>query len=291
MSLQDRYSDLMNMILVKKLRNPSALIKLLNELQELSEFFGTLKGDTGEVTASTAGDEFTIEGGDYINSIVTETGGGVKKVTLSSTVSPLNYKGTHDASTGSYPSGASAGDYYVADTAGTISGTYYNVNDWMVYNGSSWDKIEGATVVLNDPSPQLGGNLDLNSKKIQDAGGNDILGADGSGNIDVLATLSANIAFSGAQTVDGVDVSALALDNLPTSPSGSVGFNSQAITSVGNVDGVDISGIALDNMPTAPTTAVGFNSQNINSIGTVTIGANAVLEYNSTDNSLDFTVS
>jgi hypothetical protein len=182
MSLHDKYTDLVNLVLVKKLRNPSALVKLLNEIQELSEFFGTLKGDTGQVTASTAADEFTIEGGDYINTLVQEVG-GVKKVTLNSTLSPLNYKGTYDASTGTYPSGADEGDYYVVNTAGTISGTLYNVGDWMVYNGTDWDKLEGSTIVENDTSPKLGGDLDLNTHLIKDTGGNTILDSDGSGTI------------------------------------------------------------------------------------------------------------
>ncbi len=62
--------------------------------------------------------------------------------------------------------------------------------------------------MVEDLSPQLGGNLDLNAKDIVDTGANVILSSNGTGNIDSLATLAVNIAFSGAQTVDGVDISA-----------------------------------------------------------------------------------
>ncbi|KKM82981.1 hypothetical protein LCGC14_1314000, partial [marine sediment metagenome] len=51
--------------------------------------------------------------------------------------------------------------------------------------------------------------LNLFVQDIKDAAGNVILSNDGAGNIDVIAPLSANITFVGAQTVDGVDISTI----------------------------------------------------------------------------------
>lgn len=85
--------------------------------------------------------------------------------------------------------------------------------------------------------------LDLFVQDIKDAAGNVILSNDGAGVIDALANLSCNIVFTGAQTVDGVDISAISLSNMPAAASGNIDCGGQAITNVGNVDGVDVSAI------------------------------------------------
>lgn len=59
----------------------------------------------------------------------------------------LQYKGTHDCSTAAYPVDPEDGDYYVASVEGTISGTLYRLNDWLVYNGTSWDKLDNSLLV------------------------------------------------------------------------------------------------------------------------------------------------
>jgi hypothetical protein len=58
-------------------------------------------------------------------------------------IGALQYKGTWNCSTGLYPIITSTGDYYVCSVAGTISGTDYAVGDWLVYNGATWDRIDG----------------------------------------------------------------------------------------------------------------------------------------------------
>jgi hypothetical protein len=55
----------------------------------------------------------------------------------------LQYKGIWDCSGGVYPASTSTGDYYVCSVAGTIDGTYYAIGDWLVYNGSTWNRIDG----------------------------------------------------------------------------------------------------------------------------------------------------
>jgi hypothetical protein len=70
----------------------------------------------------------------------------------------LYYKGTFSAASGSYPSSANQGDYWVISGQGTLGGTVYKVNDWLTYNGTSWNKIDnnppvtsvnGATGAIN----------------------------------------------------------------------------------------------------------------------------------------------
>jgi hypothetical protein len=59
----------------------------------------------------------------------------------------FSYQGVWDASTGVYPTGAVAAQYWITNVAGTISGTAYLVGDWMVYNGTGWDKVDNADVM------------------------------------------------------------------------------------------------------------------------------------------------
>lgn len=53
----------------------------------------------------------------------------------------LFYMGTWDASSGSYPTSPEKGWYYTISIAGTISGTAYVADDWIVYNGLAWNKV------------------------------------------------------------------------------------------------------------------------------------------------------
>jgi hypothetical protein len=59
----------------------------------------------------------------------------------------LSYKGTWDASGGTYPSSPATGDFYIASVAGVVSTVDYEIGDWAVYNGSSWDKVDNSDKV------------------------------------------------------------------------------------------------------------------------------------------------
>jgi hypothetical protein len=59
----------------------------------------------------------------------------------------MQYKGAWDASTEAYPADPETGWYYVVSVAGTAGGTAYNIGDWAVYNGTSWDKIDNTDSV------------------------------------------------------------------------------------------------------------------------------------------------
>jgi hypothetical protein len=60
----------------------------------------------------------------------------------------LVYKGTLDASGGTYPA-ATTGDYYIISVEGTIDGTDYTVGDWATYNGSAWSKVDNTQAVVS----------------------------------------------------------------------------------------------------------------------------------------------
>jgi hypothetical protein len=66
-----------------------------------------------------------------------------------SVVGGMEYKGAWDASSEVYPSNPETGFYYIISVQGTISTTLYHVGDWIVYNGTSWDKIDNTDSVTS----------------------------------------------------------------------------------------------------------------------------------------------
>lgn len=59
----------------------------------------------------------------------------------------LVYRGGHDASTGSYPASPFKGDYWKIAVGGTVSGVVLAAGDSIIYNGTSWDKIDSTDQV------------------------------------------------------------------------------------------------------------------------------------------------
>jgi len=73
---------------------------------------------------------------------------------IANAIGALNYKGTWNANTNS-PALASGvgtkGDYYVVSVAGntTVDGiSAWGVGDWIVFNGTAWQKVEGGSAEL-----------------------------------------------------------------------------------------------------------------------------------------------
>lgn len=46
-----------------------------------------------------------------------------------------------------YPIDPELGWYYVVSVAGEVGGVYYEVGDWIVWNGTTWDRIAGERIV------------------------------------------------------------------------------------------------------------------------------------------------
>ena len=59
----------------------------------------------------------------------------------------LTYRGGHDMSTGVYPAIPALGDYYKITAGGTIGAEDYAINDSIIYNGTTWDKIDSSESV------------------------------------------------------------------------------------------------------------------------------------------------
>lgn len=71
-----------------------------------------------------------------------------------SIVDPVVYEGLWDASSNtpqlaSPPAASTKGEYYVVSTAGTQFGIVWDVNDWIISNGSVWQKIDNSASVTS----------------------------------------------------------------------------------------------------------------------------------------------
>lgn len=74
-------------------------------------------------------------------------------------VGGMQYKGTFDPATGTAPTPAAQGYYYIADGEGTIDTTSFATGDWLVYRDElNWDKIDNSeppitwNSIVNKPS-------------------------------------------------------------------------------------------------------------------------------------------
>lgn len=61
----------------------------------------------------------------------------------------LTYIGTYDASSGIFPLNPEKGFYWVISVQGVISSVTYRVNDWLTYNGSSWNKVDNYQLITS----------------------------------------------------------------------------------------------------------------------------------------------
>lgn len=97
----------------------------------------------------------TISGGTIYDTDSILTAFGKVQNQINSIVSGLDYQGTWNASTNtpSLSSGVGAnGDYYVVGVAGNTSLdgiTDWNVGDWAIFNGSTWQKIDNTDTVVS----------------------------------------------------------------------------------------------------------------------------------------------
>lgn len=125
--------------------------KIINFYQRLSFIHGAifavcLTSIVG--IASTVTGLHTFSSGTIISSAQINDNFNILKTAIE-TSSSQKYVGVYDASTATDPATGTAGDYYVITVAGTISGTIYNVNDWIIYDGTVWSKIPSSAVVTS----------------------------------------------------------------------------------------------------------------------------------------------
>ena len=65
-----------------------------------------------------------------------------------SVLGQLEYKGTFNPNSG-YPVSPEKGWFYISIGNGIISGVDYQVGDWAVFNGSTWDKVDNTDAVMS----------------------------------------------------------------------------------------------------------------------------------------------
>lgn len=85
----------------------------------------------------------------------------------------LRYRGSWDASAGTFPPTPVAGDFWKIGVAGTVDGTDLSVGDQIIYSGSGWDKIDNTESVTSVAGRVGAVTLDLSDV----AGLNDALAA------------------------------------------------------------------------------------------------------------------
>lgn len=81
----------------------------------------------------------------------------------------LEYLGAWDASTGSPPAVAQRGGYYVVSVSGStlLDGENdWNPGDWVIFNGTAWEKIDNTDQVFSVAGKQ--GDVTLASTDITD---------------------------------------------------------------------------------------------------------------------------
>ena len=150
---------------------------------------GISDGADGQVLTTDGSGNFTFQtvssgssGANTLNELTDVSTSGVTNGQI------LKYNGSSWAPAEDSTSGASTLDELTdVSTSGVVAG------EILKYNGSSWAHAhdEGINDLVEDTSPQLGGNLDVN--------GNDIVSA-GNGDIDFDPNGSGNVVFKGNNT-------------------------------------------------------------------------------------------
>lgn len=77
-----------------------------------------------------------------------DTGGKIPVAQLpDSIVGQLEYQGTFSAAAGTAPGSPAKGYYWIISAGGTINTVTYAVGDWIIYNGTTFDKIDNTDAV------------------------------------------------------------------------------------------------------------------------------------------------
>ena len=194
---------------------------------------------------------------------------------ISALVGGVMYEGTWNASTNTptiVSSVGSKGDYYIVATAGNtnINGiTSWNVGDWIIFNGSSWDKVDNTDAVSSVNG--YTGAVNLVTSDIAESGNLYYTEGRVSANTDVAANTAARHNAVTLGTANGLSLStqALSLAAASTSTTG-------ALTST---DWNTFNG--KQNALINPITGIALNTQIAIFNGTSTITGSANLIFDS----------
>lgn len=174
----------------------------------------------------------------------------------------LVYMGGWSATGGTYPTNPVIGYFYKITAAGTISGTQYDVNDSIIYNGTTWDKIDNTEQSIPIASAgtlglvRVGSGLSIDGSGILSAAGATDL-AEGvltTTNVVVTSSTGADATLSPASTTTAGVMTSADKTKLNGIATGANNY-SLPIASAGTLGGVKIgSGISIDGSGTISAT-------------------------------------
>lgn len=197
----------------------------------------------------------------------------------------LKYMGVWDFSSG-FPTGAQKGNYWIT----SVSGNGYEVGDWAVYNGTSFDKVDNTDAVSSVAGRT--GNVVLNKN---DVGLNNVDNTSDLNKPISTATqtaLDTTVKLTGNQTIAGIKT-------FTSSIVGNISGNSATATKLATartINGVSFDGSANITVSddtkltkTNPAITGSVTEQVYNLTGTVINPANGTIQYKTVSANTTFT--
>ena len=186
-------------------------------------------------------------------------------LTVSGTV---NYDGTWDASTNTPtlnnpPAGSTKGDYYVVSVAGTQFSLSFAVGDWIISNGTAWEKVDltdAVSSVFGRTGAVVGVSTDYSAVGITNTA---VGAANPSTGAFTTVTASSTIAANGAVTGSN-------LSGTHSGTSSGTNTGDQTITLTGGVTGSGTGSFAATVVTNANLTGVITSVGNATSIASQT---------------------
>lgn len=178
------------------------------------------------------------------------------------TAGQVNYKGTWDASANSPaltspPAATTKGDYYVVSVAGTQFSITFAVGDWIISNGTAWEKVDltdAVSSVFGRTGAVVGASTDYSSVGLT----NTAIGAS-SPSTGAFTTVTASSTIAATGAVTGSNLSGTNTGDQTISITGDAtasGSTGVLTATVSKINGTALSGLATGILKNTTTTGV-----------------------------------